>query len=93
LHKNATDHVRNRMAKGTRRTSGGGMTQTSVSAESSDDDESEELSIDWRECAMKLQEENDMLKRQLLTMDVKVVALKAEMEGIRVTVFRAVADQ
>jgi hypothetical protein len=74
------------MAKGMRRTYGGGMTQTSVSAESSDDNESEEESIDWRQCTMKLKEENDMLKRQLLTMDVKVVAMKAEMEGIRVDV-------
>ena len=33
---------------------------------------------------MKLQEENDMLKRQLLANDVKVAALKTKVEGIRV---------
>jgi hypothetical protein len=71
----------------TRTNGGGGTKRTSVSAESgSDDEESEDKSIDWRQCAMKLQEENDMLKRELLANDVKVAALKAEMEGIRVDV-------
>ena len=71
----------------TRTNGGGGTKRTSVSAESgSDDEESEDKSIDWRQCAMKLQEENDMLKRQLLANDVKVAALKAKMEGIRVDV-------
>jgi hypothetical protein len=53
--------MKNRMARHpqTRRTSGGG-TQTSVSAESSGDEESEEEeNIDWRKCAME--PENDML--------------------------------
>jgi hypothetical protein len=77
--------MRNRMARHPqiRKTSGGG-TETSVSAELSDDEESEDENIDWRDCAMKLQEENDMLRRQLLAKNVKVAALKAEVEGIRV---------
>jgi hypothetical protein len=78
------------MAKGksTSRTSVGGTTQssTSVSAESSGDEESDDENIDWRKCAIKLEEENEMLQRQLLAKDVKVAALKAEVEGIRVDV-------
>jgi hypothetical protein len=35
---------------------------------------------------MQLQEENDMLRRQLLAKDVKVAVLEAEVEGIRVDV-------
>jgi hypothetical protein len=84
---NATDYMRNRMARGMSRTSVGGMTQTSsVSAESSGDKESEDENIDGRKCAIKLEEKNDMLRRQLLAKDVKMAALKAKVEGIRVDV-------
>jgi hypothetical protein len=58
---NATDCVRNRMAKGmsTSRTSVGGTTQSnSVSTESSGDEESEDENMDWRKWAIKLEEEN-----------------------------------
>ena len=73
------------MARGMARTSVGGMTQTSsVSAESSGNKESEDENIDWRKCTINLEEENDMLRRQLLAKDIKVAALKAKVEGIRV---------
>jgi hypothetical protein len=73
------------MARGMSRTSVGGTTKTSsVSAESSGNEESEDENIDWRKCAIKLEEENDMLRRQLLAKDIKVAALKAKVEGIRV---------
>jgi hypothetical protein len=53
---NATDRVENRMAKGKSRT-------PSISApELSGDEESEEENMDWRKCAMKLEEENDSYK-------------------------------
>jgi hypothetical protein len=81
--------MRSRMAMGmsTSRSSVGGMTQrSSVSTESSGDEDSEDENIDWRKCAIKLEEENEMLRRQLLAKDVKVAALKAEVEGIRVDV-------
>jgi hypothetical protein len=77
--------MRNRMARGMTRTSVGGTTQTSsVSAESSGNKESEDENIDWRKCTINLEEENDMLRRQLLAKDIKVAALKAKVEGIRV---------
>ena len=75
------------MGMSTSRSSVGGMTQhSSVSTESSGDEDSEDENIDWRKCAIKLEEENEMLRRQLLAKDVKVAALKAEVEGIRVDV-------
>jgi hypothetical protein len=58
---NARDCVRNRMARHPQmRKISGGETQTSVSAELSGDEESEEENINWRKCAMKLEEENDI---------------------------------
>jgi hypothetical protein len=59
---------------------------SSVSGESSGNEESEDENMDWRKCAIKLEEENEMLRRQLLAKDVKVAALKAKVEGIRVDV-------